>query len=120
MADSAETVPKKKKKRQPKLAGAPESAVVPVAATAAPARSAQSAARPNGQDPERALGRIVGIALPAGSVAIAIVVAVIFSVGPALLILVAGTLLGTIALFWASIRTLSGDAPLPEQMEQIV
>ncbi len=47
----------------------------------------------------------------------AVAIAVMGSVAPALLILAAGALLGTIALVWASIRTLSGDAPLPEGFE---
>jgi hypothetical protein len=33
---------------------------------------------------------------------------------PALLVLAGTALLGTIGFFWASLRTLSGDAPLPE------
>jgi hypothetical protein len=37
--------------------------------------------------------------------------------GSALLILAAGALLGAIALLWASVRTLSGDAPLPAGFE---
>ena len=35
---------------------------------------------------------------------------------PALLVLAGAALLATIAFFWASLRTLSGDAPLPEGM----
>jgi hypothetical protein len=39
------------------------------------------------------------------------------SLGSAILVLAATALLGTIALLWTSVRTLSGDAPLPVQME---
>ena len=41
------------------------------------------------------------------------------SVGSALLVLASGALLGTIALLWASVRTLSGDAPLPVDLEAL-
>ena len=34
-----------------------------------------------------------------------------------MLVLASGVLLGAIALLWASVRTLSGDAPLPEDLE---
>jgi hypothetical protein len=63
---------------------------------------------------ERDLGRWVARVLPLVTVVAAVGIAVGSSVAPALLILSAGALLGTIALVWASIRTLSGDAPLPE------
>src|SRR5688572_9541172 len=68
---------------------------------------------------ERKLGRGVAIALPAATVVGALAVALFSSLGPAILILASGTLLGTIALFWASLRTLSGDAPLPEDMAAV-
>jgi len=35
-----------------------------------------------------------------------------------LLVLASGALLGTIALLWASLRTLSGDAPLPGNLDE--
>jgi hypothetical protein len=66
---------------------------------------------------ERRLARIVAIGIPAVSVFGATVVGLMMSLGPAILVLVAGTLLGTIAFFWASLRTLSGDAPLPIELE---
>jgi hypothetical protein len=65
-------------------------------------------------DAERSLGRMVSIGLPVVSVVGAAAAAWVGSLGSALLVLAAGTLLGTIALLWASVRTLSGDAPLPE------
>jgi hypothetical protein len=68
-------------------------------------------------DAERRLGRYTAIGIPAIAILGAIVVAVTMSVGPAILVLVAGALLGTIALLWASLRTLSGDAPLPLELE---
>ena len=63
-------------------------------------------------DLERALGRTVALGLPAVSILVAIALGVIASVGSALLALAAGALLGAIGLLWASVRTLSGDAPL--------
>jgi hypothetical protein len=66
---------------------------------------------------ERALGRAVSIGLPVTCLAVAVLASVAGSLGPALLVLASGALLGTIALVWASIRTLSGDAPLSVGME---
>jgi ribosomal protein L40E len=66
---------------------------------------------------ERELGRAVALGLPVVTVGTAIAIGFMSSLGPAILILAAGVLLGTIALLWASVRTLSGDAPLPEDLE---
>ena len=65
-------------------------------------------------DAERTLGRIFAIGVPVGTVLGFAGVWVVFSMGPALLVLAGGILLGVIALFWASLRTLSGDAPVAE------
>ena len=86
------------------------------------AKSNPDARAPNADAPERTerdLGRAVALGLPVVSVAGALVVGFVSSIGPAILILAAGALLGTIALFWASVRTLSGDAPLPEDLESL-
>lgn len=69
---------------------------------------------------ERKLGRSLAVFLPATVITLAIVVAVVTSAGPALLVLVAGAILGAIALLWASLRTLGGDAPLAEDMEALI
>ncbi len=66
---------------------------------------------------ERKLARGAAIAIPFTTVFAAAFVGVSLSAGPALLVLGAGILLGTIALFWASLRTLTGDAPLSEALE---
>ncbi|HEX4447753.1 MAG TPA: zinc ribbon domain-containing protein [Polyangiaceae bacterium] len=84
-------------------------------AEAAEAREAGAA----GEDAERALGRAVAIGLPVLTVISAIVVGAIASVGSGLLVVASGALLGTIALLWASVRTLSGDAPLPVDLETL-
>src|SRR5260370_18804083 len=70
-----------------------------------------------GDDTERLLGRAFAWGLPAVSVVTAVVVAWLASLGPALLVLASGAMVGTIALLWASLRTLSGDAPLPSGLE---
>lgn len=62
---------------------------------------------------ERTLGRGFALGLPVASIAGALIAGAVVSVGSALLVLAAGALLGAIALFWASVRTLSGDSPLP-------
>ena len=68
---------------------------------------------------ERALGRVFALGLPMASIAGALITGALVSVGSALLVLAAGTLLGAIALFWASVRTLSGDSPLPSDFAAI-
>jgi len=68
---------------------------------------------------ERSLARIVAIGLPVGGLVGAIAVGVIAGIGSALLVVAAAALLGTIALLWASVRTLSGDAPLSLDLEAV-
>jgi hypothetical protein len=68
---------------------------------------------------ERALGRYVVVGLPTTAVVGAVAIGILAGPGPALLVLAGGTLLGTIALLWSSVRTLSGDAPLPEDLEAL-
>ncbi len=68
---------------------------------------------------ERKLGRTLAVGIPAVGIALAVVVGTVASVGPALLVLIASALLGAIALLWASLRTLGGDAPLAADMEAL-
>jgi ribosomal protein L40E len=70
-----------------------------------------------GDAAERSLARVVGFGLPLATLIGAIAAGVAAGPGSALLVLASGALLGTIALFWASLRTLSGDAPLPHALE---
>jgi hypothetical protein len=79
----------------------------------------QASQTESGDDAERFLGRVVAAGLPIASVVGAIVVGFVASVGSGLLVLASGALLGTIALLWASVRTLSGDAPLPTDLEAL-
>ncbi len=77
------------------------------------------AALPNSDDAERSLARMVSLALPLVGLVGAIVVGFVAGVGSALLVVAAAALLGTIALLWASVRTLSGDAPLSLDLEAV-
>jgi hypothetical protein len=85
----------------------------------APDAAVQVTRADDGDEAERFLGRVVAIALPVVCVVAAIAVGFAASVGSALLVLASGALLGTIALLWASVRTLSGDAPLPVDLEAL-
>jgi hypothetical protein len=75
------------------------------------------AATSEAEESERRLGRGVALGLPAVAWLAAVGAGLLAGVGPALLVLAAGALLGAIALLWASVRTLSGDAPLAQELE---
>jgi hypothetical protein len=94
---------RKKRKRRP----------APSSAAAAVARTRES------DEAERTLGRGVALGMPLVFGAAAIGIGAFVGLGSGLLVLAAGALLGTIALLWTSVRTLSGDAPLPGDMEAI-
>lgn len=68
------------------------------------------------EEAERRFGRAVAYGIPIASVVGAVGMGVVASAGPAILVLASGALLGTVALFWASLRTLGGDAPLPHDL----
>jgi hypothetical protein len=68
---------------------------------------------------ERKIARGVAVGLPIVTVTIALAVGVIANAATAILVLAAGALLGVIALFWASLRILSGDAALPAEIEAL-
>lgn len=99
--------------RDRKQAGEVAAAVHPRALAGAPTRTG------DGDEAERFLGRVVATGLPIVTVLGAIGVGFVASVGSGLLVLASGALLGTIALLWASVRTLSGDAPLPADLEAL-
>jgi hypothetical protein len=65
---------------------------------------------------ERRLGRVMVVGLPLVGVGAAIVVGWRASFGSSLLVLASTALLSTVGLLWASLRTLSGDAPLPSDL----
>lgn len=79
---------------------------------------ASEAARPRdgGAEGEQALASAMKIGLPAVTVVSAVIVGVIFGVPMAILVLAAGVLLGVIALFWASLRVLSGETELSPEL----
>jgi hypothetical protein len=81
--------------------------------------TAPAAATRDSDESERSLARLVAIGLPLGGLVGAIAVGAIAGVGSALLVVAAAALLGTIALLWASVRTLSGDAPLALDLEAV-
>lgn len=61
---------------------------------------------------ERRIVRVVGIALPVVTVLGGLGVGSLYGTGTAILVLAGGLLLGVVAIMWASVRTLSGDAPI--------
>ena len=85
--------------------------------SSAPAVLPPSESRSGSDESERALGHRVSIGLPLVGLAGAAIVGAVAGLGSALLVIAAATLLGTIGLLWASIRTLSGDAPLALGLE---
>ena len=116
-ARTGEEPPKKKtKKARPAGTEATPRTARKAEAPATPAPVRERTAEEIADD-ERKLGTSVAVAIPVLTVFAASVLGVVASAGPALLVLGAGILLGTIALFWASLRTLTGDAPLAEALE---
>ncbi len=69
---------------------------------------------------EQRIARVLKLALPALTLGTAVLFGLVVGLPAALLVLAAGALLGTIALLWASLRVLSGDAPLPADMGSLV
>jgi hypothetical protein len=68
---------------------------------------------------ERRIARGVAIGLPLVTITVAMVSGVLVGAAMAILVLAAGVLLGVIGLFWASLRILSGDAPLSPELEAL-
>jgi len=68
---------------------------------------------------EQRLAKGLTIGLPLVTVSIAAVVAVLVGPATSILVVAAGILLGVIALLWGSLRILSGDAPLPPELEAL-
>lgn len=63
---------------------------------------------------DQRLARLIALGLPSATILFALASVALFSISFALLVLIGGALLGVIALFWASLRTLSGEAPVDE------
>jgi hypothetical protein len=68
---------------------------------------------------ELLLARRIATLTPVVTVAAALVVGATVALGPAILVLAGGALFGTIGFFWASLRTLGGEAPLAEGFEHM-
>lgn len=68
---------------------------------------------------EQALGRAVAVGLPVATLVGAGITAALVGTATSVLVLAAGLLLGVIALAWSSLRILSGDIPLPPELEAL-
>ena len=110
-AAKGEVTKARPKKKAPAKAAPNTKSAAPLPKTEAPTPAAMA-------EDERRLARGAAILIPVATVLTSLVVGVITSPGPALLVLAGGIILGTIALFWASLRTLTGDAPLASDLEQ--
>lgn len=84
--------------------------------TARRAKGSSAAVAPD-DEMERLVGRWAAVGLPVAACAGAMVAGAMAGVGALLLVLAAGALVGAIGLLWASVRTLSGDAPLAVELE---
>jgi ribosomal protein L40E len=68
---------------------------------------------------EARIAKGVAIGLPVVTVVGAAAVGVTMGPATSILVVAAGLLLGVIAILWGSIRILSGDAPLPPDLEEL-
>jgi len=68
---------------------------------------------------ERRIARGVAIGLPLVTVTLTLATGVTLGTPIAILVMASGVLLGVIALFWASLRILSGDAALSPELEAL-
>lgn len=68
---------------------------------------------------EAKLARALTLGLPVVTVTAAVAVGFVTGLATALLVLIGGALIGVIAILWGSLRVLSGDAPLPPELEAL-
>ena len=68
---------------------------------------------------ERRIARGVAIGLPLVTATLALATGALLGPPIAILVMASGVLLGVIALFWASLRILSGDAALSPELEAL-
>lgn len=68
---------------------------------------------------EAKLGRALALGIPLVALVLCALVGILLNAATAILVLIGAALLGVIALLWASIRVLSGDAPLPPELEAL-
>lgn len=76
-------------------------------------------AEADGAEAERRFARRVAQVIPVATLVTAATVGTLTSIGPAILVLAGGALFATIGFFWASMRTLGGDAPLAEGFDKM-
>jgi len=87
---------------------------------ASPAQAGDGSTGPSDAElDERRVARLVARGLPVLTLLGALGTGLFLNAAMAILVLAGGVLLGVIALFWASLRVLSGDAPLPEELEAL-
>jgi ribosomal protein L40E len=79
----------------------------------------EPATTPRSPNEELRIAKGVAIGLPLVTLTIAAIVAILVGPATSILVVAAGVLLGVIALLWASLRVLSGDAPLPPELEAL-
>jgi hypothetical protein len=77
------------------------------------AKQERPPAPPEDDETDRALALLFARGVPVVGLLGALIVGSVAGLAPALLVVAGAALLGTIGFFWASLRTLSGDAPLP-------
>lgn len=82
------------------------------------ARQEEAAKKALEAEAERTLAKRLAFGLPLATVGGAVVVGFVTNFATAVLVMVGGALVAVIAWIWASLRTLTGDAPLPEQLEE--
>lgn len=68
---------------------------------------------------EAKLGRALALGIPLVAIVLAALVGILMNAATAILVLIGAGMLGVIAILWASIRVLSGDAPLPPELEAL-
>lgn len=81
--------------------------------TEEPLTAKEAKAEVDAAEAERRFGRTVAYGLPSVTMLGALGIGVASGLGPAILVLAAGAIVGTVSLLWASLRTLAGEAPLP-------
>jgi hypothetical protein len=74
--------------------------------------SERESTRDEPSDLEQKLAAYARVGIPALTIAIALTAGFIQGPGSAILVLAGGALIGVIAVFWASVRTLLGETPL--------
>lgn len=68
---------------------------------------------------EQKIAKGVAVGLPLVTISVAAVVGMLVGPATSILVVAAGVLLAVIALLWASLRILSGDAPLSPELEAL-